>query len=172
MVDEQLIVNVCSTFGQHVKYTVLLSVVREDSNDTKFQVKPLRNAFTVMMASQRALDMAKLPSKIQERNNKDKLFNDLVSFFESKSWVWSTGGVSHGQQFISRLLECLWYIDGHRQTFADCCHPIPCLFEGFSGYNASELSKHWKRSHTNLNADILRSHADQRRRDSCHVIAL
>ena len=86
-------------FGQHVKHTVLLPVARED--DTMSRVNPLRNVITVMMASQRALDTAKLPS---ERNKKDKLFNDL---FESKQWVWSTGGVSHGQKFISQLQECL-----------------------------------------------------------------
>ena len=57
-----------------------------------------------------------------------------------------------------QLQECLWYVDGHHHTFADCYHPIPSLFDGFTGYNTPELSKHRKRSHTNLNADTLKSH--------------
>ena len=56
------------------------------------------------------------------------MFNDLISFFESKQWVWSTGGVSHGQRFITQLQECLWYVDGHHHAFADCYHPIPSLY--------------------------------------------
>lgn len=75
-----------------MKYTVTLPTPRKESA-TISEVNPLRNAFAIMMASQRAIDMAKLPPKVNERN-KDKLFNDLVSFLESKQWVWSTGGVS------------------------------------------------------------------------------
>ena len=45
----------------------------------------LPNAFEVLIASQNTVDKATLPLKIQERN-KDKLFNYLVSFFESKGW--------------------------------------------------------------------------------------
>ena len=157
-VDEQLVIDdVCTVFGQHVKYIVTLSV-REDAQ-SPCSSTTLQNAFIVLMGSQRAIDMVKLPPKIQEKNIKDKLFNDLVSFFESKRWKWSTGGQSHGQKFIAQFQECLWYIDGHHQTFADRCHPIPSLFEGFTGYNTPELSKHRKRSHTNLNADTLKLHA-------------
>ena len=106
-----------------------------------------------MMASQRALDTTKLPPKISERN-KDK-FNDLVSFQEQ---AMNTGGVSHGQRIITQLQQCLWYVDGYHM-FADRYHPIPSLFEGFTGYNTPELSKHPKRSHANLYADTLKSHA-------------
>ena len=67
--------------------------------------------------------------------------------------------VYHGQRYIMQLQlknACLWYVNGHHHTFADRYHPIPSLFEGFTGYNTPELSK---RSHANLNADTLRSHA-------------
>ena len=108
IVDKQLIVDDVRVFGQHVKFTETLATVREPQSSSVSSMA-LRNAFMVLMDSQRAIDMAKLPPKIQERNKKDKLFNDLVSFFESKRWEWSTGGRSHGQQFITQLQECLWY---------------------------------------------------------------
>ena len=44
----------------------------------------LPNVFEVSIASQKTVDKSMLPLKIQDRNKKDKLFNDLVSFFESK----------------------------------------------------------------------------------------
>ena len=53
----------------------------------------------------------------------------------------------------------MWYLDGHHQTFADRSHPIPSIFKRFSGYNTPELAKHRKRSHVNMNADVLKKHA-------------
>ena len=151
-------------FDQHVKFTVkfivsqTLALVHEDAQSASAS-STLPNVFEFLMASQRAVDNATLPFKIQERNKKDKLFNDLVSFFESKGWEWSSGGRSHGQKFLTELQQCLWYIDGHHETFADRCHHIPSLFEKFSGYNTPELTNHRKRSHSNLKADTLRLHA-------------
>ena len=63
--DEQLIIDVCVTFGQHVKFTVTLPTQILPVSE----VNALRNAFTIMMASQRALDMTKFPPKISERNS-------------------------------------------------------------------------------------------------------
>ncbi len=106
------------------------------------------------MKSQRALDSAKkLPAMKQEKTKKDKLFNDIVCFLERENWTWTCGGETHGKQFVTQLQECLWYIDGHHHTFSDRSHPIPSIFGAFSGYNTPELSKHRKRSHTNLSAD-------------------
>ena len=158
IVDEQLNVDdVCAMFGQHVKL-IVSQTVHEDAQSASAS-STLPNAFEVLMASQKTVDKAMLPLKIQERNKKDKLFNDLGSIFENKGWEWSIGGRSHGQKFLMELQQCLWYIDGHDKTFASRCHCIPYLFEKFSGYNTPELTKHRKRSHSNLKADILRLHA-------------
>ncbi len=47
-----------------------------------------RNAVYVMRPAQRALAQPKLPSKVNERNNKDKLFNALVDDLEGRSLFW------------------------------------------------------------------------------------
>ena len=61
IMDEQLIVDdVCVMFGQHVKFTATLPTTSEEPARVS-KVNPLRNVFTIMMASQRVLDMAKLP---------------------------------------------------------------------------------------------------------------
>ena len=70
------------------------------------------------------------------------------------------GGESHGKQFVTKLHECLWYIDRHHQMLADRSHPIPSIFKNFSGYNTPEVSKHRKRVHTNMSADELKKHAN------------
>ena len=119
--DEQLNVDdVCAMFGQHVKF-IVSQTVHEDAQSASAS-STLPNAFEVLMASQKTVDKATLPLKIQERNKKEKLFNDLVSVFECKGWEWSTGGRSHGQKFLTELQQCLWYIDGHHKTFSSCCH--------------------------------------------------
>ena len=86
--DEQLNVDdVCAMFGQHVKFIVsqTLALVREDAQSAS-AFSTLPNAFEVLIASQKTVDKVTLPLKIQERNKKDKLLDDLVSFFESKGW--------------------------------------------------------------------------------------
>ena len=69
-------------FDQHVKFSVsqTLALVREDAQSASAS-STLPNAFEVLIASQKTVDKSTLPLKIQERNEKDKLFNDLVSFF-------------------------------------------------------------------------------------------
>ena len=74
-------------FVQHAKFIVsrTLALVREDAQSASAS-STLPNAFEAFIASLKTVDKATLPLKIQERNKKDKLFNDLVSFFESKGW--------------------------------------------------------------------------------------
>ena len=57
-----------------------LALDREDVQSTSAS-STLPNAFEVLIAFQKTVDKATLPLKIQERNKKDKLFNDLVFFF-------------------------------------------------------------------------------------------
>ena len=156
VVDESLVIDYVCLFGQHVKYVVMIQAAQGGSSSGS---QTVQNAFVFLMNSQRSTDSKNMPSKKTERTKKDQLFNDIVTFFESKGWTWESGGESHGKQFVAQLQECLWYIDGHHQTLADRSHPIPSIFQKFSGYNCPELSKHRKRSHTNMNADILTKHA-------------
>ena len=97
-VDERLVVeDVCRAFGQHVKFCV-------SRHETTEASKHLRNAFTVLMNSQRALDAGKkLPPKIIAKTKKDELFNDLVSLFEKEGW---SGLGMENQLEESLLLHC------------------------------------------------------------------
>ena len=75
--DKQLI-DVCAMFGQHVKLTVTLPTLSEESA-TVSEVNPLRNAFSILMASQRALDKAKLPPKVKETRTSCSMILSLFS---------------------------------------------------------------------------------------------
>ena len=57
-------------FGQHVKFIVsqTLALVREDDQSASAS-STLPNAFEVLIASQKAVDKATLPLKIQERTS-------------------------------------------------------------------------------------------------------
>ena len=68
--DEQLNVDdVCTMFGQQVKF-IVSQTVHEDAQSASAS-STLPNAFEVLLASQKTVDKATLPLKIQERNKKD-----------------------------------------------------------------------------------------------------
>ena len=158
VVDDKLVIDdVCSMFGSHIKYLVQLQVTVQDAPQSSHT---LRSAFTILMSSSRAMQSEKkLPPRVQVRTKKDQLYNDVVAFFEKNGWEWTTGADTHGRKFVQQLQETLWYIDGHHHSFADRSHPIPSIFKSFVGYNTPELSKHRKRSHTNMSSDTLKKHA-------------
>ena len=90
IVDEKLVIDdVCKAFGQHVKFVVVQSESSAEQDASGTQT--YRNAFTVLMQAQRAIDLKPLPSRVHERTKKDKLYNDIISFLESKS---SLGGMT------------------------------------------------------------------------------
>ena len=65
-------------FGPYVKYTL------DDPKDLGF---PSRNAFEVLLASQQELSQPKLPSFVEERNNKDRLYNSVLHLLERKELI-------------------------------------------------------------------------------------
>ena len=122
-----------------------------------------RNAFELMMCAQAERASVVLPRKVQVRNKKDELFNDILQLIEKEGLVWKASEVDNGtsSNAISTLRDALWYIDGHHQTLSDrSCH-VPHIFAGFTEYNNPERSKHKKRSSSPLCADTLKSHSQR-----------
>ena len=57
-------------------------------------------------------------------------------------------------------MEILWYIDGHHHLLSErSTVSVPSVFKQFQGYNKPELSKHRKRSQSNLSSITLEHHA-------------
>ena len=118
-----------------LRYVVLLAALLKDQCPSR-SVETV-NVLDILMAGQRRLCMPSLPNRVEERNRKDKLFNDLISLLESIGKKWPSSEVQSGKSFLTNVL---WYIDGHHETFeAQGCH-IPELFKPFTGYNKPELS--------------------------------
>lgn len=153
--------DVLSTFGQFIKYNVVISVSTPSVVSTGTTlVQP--NVFTLLMQNSARLSAAArkpLPDLLPEKNNKDKLFNAIIRFLDKNQATWESGGDTHGTPFVRTLCNALWYIDGHHQTFKEAGCPIPPMFKGFTGYNKPEASKHRKRSAVNMDAKALRLHA-------------
>ena len=119
---------------------------------------PARNAFTILMHSQYLLSQPSLPSQVQEQNNKDKMYNAVLNLLESRNLKFSSSEVSNvGKTFVKTLVDVLWYLDGHHETFSEQSCPIPSCFAACVGYNKPELSKHRKRQNTNMCCDTLHS---------------
>ncbi len=149
---------VCRSFGSFAK--LLCEEEKEPSQQARATTTRYLNAFEVMMVNQLAHSKKReLPSYLKEpKNNKDKLFNDLVRYFEEKEWKWMDGGGTHGKRFITSLRDVLWYIDGHHSTFEDRYCKMSDPFDKFVGYNSPEKSKHRKRQIGNLSVDVLEDH--------------
>ena len=55
---------------------------------------------------------------ITERNRKDKLYNDIISFMTSKGLKFNADDVdTFGTKLVWLLCQIFWYIDGHRHVF-------------------------------------------------------
>lgn len=147
------VTDVCRQFGWYVRLNC-------EKKEGECSCVATKNAFEIMMVSQKSLSRkSELPSRIEKpRNNKDRMFNDLVSLFASNRWKWSDGGDTHGSNFISNLRDALWYLDGHHSTLATRSCSIPEPFDKFEGYNMPERSKHRKRRTCNLSFDVLIKH--------------
>ena len=116
------LVPVVDTFGRFVKYSVCVCV--EESATTT-----ARNAFDVLMASQQALQSSEtaLPKLLTERNNKDKLYNDVLRLLQSKALRLRHDEVnSFGTRLVKALRDALWHIDGHHTAFAQRSTSLPC----------------------------------------------
>ena len=108
-VDSKLPVDkVCRQFGSftRLKCEKIEADSASTSSDVDDPVQP--NAFQVLLINQRALSSI-LPARLEPRNNKDKLFNDLVLLFEKKDWKWRDGGDTHRKKSISNLCDVLCY---------------------------------------------------------------
>ena len=78
-VDKTLNVSeVCISFGQFVKFVVSVG----SSGGSSLTVT--KNAFTIMMCSQRRACQPSLPQLLSERTKKDRLFNDIVKMLDQK----------------------------------------------------------------------------------------
>ena len=134
---------VCLIFGLFVKFVVLLS----ECEPIEYELLPKRQKLNGDTPNG-------LPSALRENTRKDKLFNELLKFLEGKEVGWNDPEV-YGKPFLLDLCSVLWYLDGHHEVFASRSCPIPMLFKSFAGFNKPELSKHRKRSISNMNRDKL-----------------
>ena len=117
---------------------------------------PSRDAFAILMASQKQLSMPGLPQSVTVRTRKDKLYNDFIGFLKEENVTFPANSVnSCGKNFTKVMVDCLWYVDGHHETLRKQSCPIPQLFQQFVGYNIPEVSKHRKRQVSNMSSTVL-----------------
>lgn len=81
LVDLNLVIGrVVESFGRFVKY----SVRKKELSPCPVTSDVKRNAFEVLMDSQRSLQSKKLPDPVEERNRKDRLYNNILHLLEFK----------------------------------------------------------------------------------------
>ena len=68
-----------------------------------------------MLNAQKEVSTAKLPPKVTVYSERDKMYNDLLLFFETKELCWKSEEVQNGTA-LQTLIDALWYIDGMHET--------------------------------------------------------
>lgn len=158
-VDLELqVCQVVESFGRYLKYVVTSTVSGTDEISGR---ATSGNAFEILMGSARALQSAKgLPDAVQEKNKKDKLYNDLLLMYRSRNLkMRANEAESIGVKVTRTLCDALWHIDGHHEVFSGRSTPLPDTFKSFHCYNLPELSKHRKREKYNLSREKLHTYA-------------
>ena len=80
-----------------------------------------------------------MPDPVQERNRKDKLYNDLLHLLGSKKLKLQSSEVhSFGERLVKALRDTLWYVDGHHEAFSQWSRALPNVFKTFKDYNCPE----------------------------------
>ena len=147
------VIPVVESFGRFLKYSV------NEKGSSAGTSSMTRNAFEVLPASQRSLHGKQLPDSVQERNRKDKLYNDLFHLLGSKKLKLQSSEIhSFGERLVKALRDTLWYVD---EAFSRST-ALPSVFKTFKDYNnCPEKTKHRKRERQNLSCDQLRHLASE-----------
>ena len=129
------------------------------SSESRPSVGVSHNALALLMSSARSIATADMAQRV-EHNSKDRLYNDTLKFLEVCSIKCSSGTKTSVEKLVHTLMEIVWYIDGHHHLLSErSTVSVPSMFKQFQGYNKPELSKHRKRSQSNLSSITLEHHA-------------
>ena len=159
-VDPSLyVLPVIKSFGRFLKYCVN-TAAESVSHRTLNAFDILMDAATrISSSSNTASNLREFVNPVNERNKKDKLFNDIAKFLESKGLKFTSDEIdTNGKALVVLLCDILWHIDGHHHVFKQRSAEIPSVFSQFTYYNTPELSKHRKRRTCNLSADLIQQH--------------
>ena len=94
-----------------------------------------------------------MPALLKEKARKGRLHNEIVKFLAINNVGWNDP--KYGKSFISDLCNVLCYVDGHHEILASRSCQSPSLFKSFKGFNKPELSKHRKKSISNMSKEKL-----------------
>ena len=144
------LVLVIKSFGRFLKF-----LVRSDGDNFCGLRVPLANGSTSSEIPSCEIQPTFSLQPVHQRNNKDKLFNDIVCFLKTQNIDILDSEVSSAHKLVSLLRDVFWYLDGHHHVFKDRATDLPLVFKQFSSYNMPQLSKHRKRLTSNISANTL-----------------
>ena len=118
------------------------------------------NAFNLLMAGAQKV-FQKEEEPIKDPNSKEKLQNTVLIYFKDGGCRFPKGSADAADKFLKKLTTFFYYVDGQFAKMADNvsfninkANTLPTLF---SGYNVPQLTKHRKRTLSNLSEERLSS---------------
>ncbi len=142
--------------GKFIKYYVKAYECSNQVQQPQETETETINAFEVMMS---ASAMPTHPPMTSARNSKDRLYNDILLYVQSRSLAWDCSEVRSGiaARCLTTLRDALWYIDGMHDTLNERSCNVPAVFDQFGGYNTPQQHKHRKRMCHSMSRDELLS---------------
>lgn len=117
-----------------IRFYLPIEPRRENSRDDTTK----KNAFDILMAPPNALP-APRPA---QRFARDKLFNDILSMFETQKLSFKPSIVETvGVNILDTLADALYYLDPHHDKLENRSCPIPETFKQIHGYNDWKAKK-------------------------------
>ena len=93
---------------------------------------------------------------------RSKLHTHLLSYCEKQEVLWKPDEINTiGVNFLRSVCDVMWYIDGHHHVFTNRGCPIPDVFDQFQGFNTPHLSKHRKRTTSNMTCNELEAYSSK-----------
>jgi len=98
---------------------------------TSHSAQTTKNTFNILMSEVGRLVW---PEKYKNvcKNNRQKLYNDIIELLQEKNLGWTKQNVlSEGRPFVMQLSDIIWQLDGHHEKFAMQTCPVPEFFQCF-----------------------------------------
>ncbi|XP_028416153.1 uncharacterized protein LOC114539744 [Dendronephthya gigantea] len=117
------------------------------------------NAFEIMLAAAREQQSENVPRRYSSPGTKkEELHNKVLDWFQENCCEFPRSVPQSAKSFVAKICNIAWYLDGHHGKIEGTLpSKFPKSFKNLSGFNLPELSKHRKRSISNISENKLKA---------------
>ena len=154
----EMVVQLSTPIAICTQFTAFSEEISVKTEQNEKSEKPVKDCTSVLMANSNAMNR-KVPDKINETNNFDKLHNKSIDYLKENGVNWHPSVVSStGKKFVGSLANLLWHITSHHNTFRNRAASLPKfvndIFANWNDYIQKKIAK------PQLSQNKLKTHID------------